>query len=242
MELPGALHRVSPVELKARVEAERLGRPFLLHVNDAGAQRLVDLPADRERLTLGRGEACDVALPWDGEASRVHALLERLHDEWSVDDSGSRNGVLVQRGRGVDGRGSRNGSFVNGERVNGRRRLRDGDVLRVGRTLIVFRAPPGGDSVQTLPADDDAVPSLTAAQRRVLIEVCRPFAASSFAAPASTRQIAEALVVSPDTVKTHLRALFDAFAIEALPQNQKRAELARRAFELGVVGRAELGD
>jgi DNA-binding transcriptional ArsR family regulator len=225
MELPGALHRVSPVELKARVEAERLGRPFLLHVDDAGAQRIVELPADRERLTLGRGEACDVALPWDGEASRVHALLERLHDEWSVDDSGSRNG-----------------SFVNGERVNGRRRLRDGDVLRVGRTLIVFRAPPGGDSVQTLPADDDAVPSLTAAQRRVLIEVCRPFAASSFAAPASTRQIAEALVVSPDTVKTHLRALFDAFAIEALPQNQKRAELARRAFELGVVGRAELGD
>jgi len=225
MELPGALHRVSPVELKARVEAERLGRPFLLHVDDAGAQRIVELPADRERLTLGRGEACDVSLPWDGEASRVHALLERLHDEWSVDDSGSRNG-----------------SFVNGERVNGRRRLRDGDVLRVGRTLIVFRAPPGGDSVQTLPADDDAVPSLTAAQRRVLIEVCRPFAASSFAAPASTRQIAEALVVSPDTVKTHLRALFDAFAIEALPQNQKRAELARRAFDLGVVGRAELGD
>jgi DNA-binding transcriptional ArsR family regulator len=225
MELPGALHRVSPVELKARVEAERLGRPFLLHVDDAGAQRIVELPPDRERLTLGRGEACDVALPWDGEASRVHALLERLHEEWSVDDSGSRNG-----------------SFVNGERVNGRRRLRDGDVLRVGKTLIVFRAPPGGDSVQTLPADDDAVPSLTAAQRRVLIEVCRPFATSSFAAPASTRQIAEALVVSPDTVKTHLRALFDAFAIEALPQNQKRAELARRAFELGVVGRAELGD
>lgn len=225
MELPGALHRVSPVELKARVEAERLGHPFLLHVDDAGAQRIVELPADRERLTLGRGEACDVALSWDGEASRVHALLERLHEEWSVDDSGSRNG-----------------SFVNGERVNGRRRLRDGDVLRVGKTLIVFRAPPGGDSVQTLPADDDAVPSLTAAQRRVLIEVCRPFAASSFAAPASTRQIAEALVISPDTVKTHLRALFDAFAIEALPQNQKRAELARRAFELGVVGRAELTD
>ena len=225
MELPDALHRASPAELKARIEAERLGRPFLLHVDDAGAQRIVELPADRERLTLGRGEACDVALPWDGEASRVHALLERLHAEWSFDDSGSRNG-----------------SFVNGERVSGRRRLRDGDVLRVGKTLIVFRAPSAGESVQTLPADDDAVPSLTSAQRRVLIEVCRPFAASSFAAPASTRQIAEALVVSPDTVKTHLRALFDAFAIEALPQNQKRAELARRAFELGVVGRAELGD
>ena len=220
MELPSALHRVSPVELKARIEAERRGRPFLVYVDDGGAQRLLELSG--ERVTLGRGEACAVALPWDGEASRVHALLEPLHDEWTVDDGGSRNG-----------------SFVNGERVSGRRRLRDGDVIRVGRTLIVFRAP-AGDSIQTLPADETAIPRLTAAQRRVLVEVCRPFAASSFAAPASTRQIAAALVVSPDTVKTHLRALFEAFAVEPLPQNQKRAELARRAFELGVVARSEL--
>jgi pSer/pThr/pTyr-binding forkhead associated (FHA) protein len=220
MELPSALHRVSPAELKARIEAERRGRPFLVYVDDDGAQRLVELAG--ERVTLGRAEACDVAVTWDGEASRVHALLEPLHEEWTVDDGGSRNG-----------------SFVNGERVSGRRRLRDGDLLRVGRTLIVFRAP-AGDSVRTLPADEPATPRLTNAQRRVLVEVCRPFAASSFAAPASTRQIADALVVSPDTVKTHLRALFEAFAIEALPQNQKRAELARRAFELGVVARSEL--
>ena len=76
----------------------------------------------------------------------------------------------------------------------------------------------------------------------MLVEVCRPFAASSYAAPASTRQIAEALVISPETVKTHLRAMFDAFGVEAMPQNQKRAELARRALERGVVSRAELGD
>ena len=224
MELPDALHRVSPSELKARIEAERLGRPFLLLADEEGAQRILELPSDTGRLTLGRGDACDVALPWDGEASRVHALLERLHDEWSVVDDG----------------GSRNGSFVNGERLSGRRRLRDGDVVRVGRTLIVYRAPSERESIQTLPADDEAAPRLTPAQHRVLIEVCRPFATSSYAAPASTRQIAEQLVVSADTVKTHLRALFDAFGVEALPQNQKRAELARRALELGVVSRAEL--
>jgi pSer/pThr/pTyr-binding forkhead associated (FHA) protein len=224
MELPSALHRASPVELRARIEAERRGRPFLVFADDDGRQRLLELPADRDRLTLGRGDACDVAVPWDREASRVHALLERLHEEWSVVDDG----------------GSRNGSFVNGERLSGRRRLRDGDVLRIGRTLIVFRAPSGSASVGTLPSDEDAMPRLTAAQRRVLIEVCRPFAASSFAAPASTRQIAEVLVVSPETVKTHLSALFEAFAVRATAQNQRRAELARRALELGVVTRAEL--
>ncbi len=36
-------------------------------------------------------------------------------------------------------------------------------------------------------------------------------------------------------MKTHLRALFEAFGVEQRPQNQKRAELVRRAFELGVV-------
>jgi DNA-binding SARP family transcriptional activator/DNA-binding CsgD family transcriptional regulator len=223
MELPDALHRASPAELKARIAAERADRPFLLFTDSEGAQRIVDLPPDAGRVTVGRGEACDVSLHWDREASRVHALLERLHDEWTVDDGGSRNG-----------------SFVNGERLSRRRRLRDGDVVRIGRTLLVFRAPSGSESVQTLPAEDAEAPELTPAQHKVLVQVCRPFAASTYAAPASTRQIAEELVISPDTVKTHLRALFDAFGVEALPQNQKRAELARRALELGVVNRAEL--
>jgi DNA-binding CsgD family transcriptional regulator len=65
-------------------------------------------------------------------------------------------------------------------------------------------------------------------------------AASTFAAPASTRQIAEALVVSPETVKSHLSALFEAFGVRTTAQNQRRAELTRRALELGVVARAEL--
>lgn len=224
MELPDALHRVSPHELKARMAAERAGRPFLLYLDGDGAQQLVELSPAADRLTLGREAPCDVALPWDAEASRLHALLERVHDEWSVVD---------------DGR-SRNGSFHNGERVRGRRLLRDGDVLRIGRTLVVFRDPGGRKSTQTLPAEDEAAPRLTDAQRRVLVAVCRPFAGASFAAPASTRQIAEELVVSSDTVKTHLRALFSAFGVEALPQNQKRAELARRALERGVVSPSEL--
>lgn len=224
MDLPDALHRATPGELKARIAAERLGRPFLLYAGVDRAQRIVALPDDPAELTVGRQPGCDVALPWDREASRVHARIECLRAEWSVID---------------DGR-PRNGTFVNGERLTGRRRLRDGDVVKVGRTLLVYRDPGAAESMETLPADEQASPSLTDAQRRVLVAVCRPFASSSFAAPASTRQVADELVIGEETVKTHLRALFEAFGVEALPQNQKRAELARRALELGVVSRAEL--
>jgi DNA-binding NarL/FixJ family response regulator len=53
--------------------------------------------------------------------------------------------------------------------------------------------------------------------------------------PASNRQIAEELVVSVQTVKTHMRELFLLFGIGELPQNQKRAELVRQAMLRGAV-------
>jgi pSer/pThr/pTyr-binding forkhead associated (FHA) protein len=34
--------------------------------------------------------------------------------------------------------GSTNGTYVNGERVSGRRRLHEGDVLQVGDTELAF--------------------------------------------------------------------------------------------------------
>ena len=43
MELPHALHRATPAELKARIAAERRERPFLLYRDGDGAQQIVDL-------------------------------------------------------------------------------------------------------------------------------------------------------------------------------------------------------
>jgi pSer/pThr/pTyr-binding forkhead associated (FHA) protein len=69
----------------------------------------------------------DVALTWDPDVSRVHAELARLADDWTVVDDGL----------------SRNGTFINGERVEGRRRLFDGDILRCGETdLLIPLAVP----------------------------------------------------------------------------------------------------
>jgi pSer/pThr/pTyr-binding forkhead associated (FHA) protein len=144
-ELPHAPHRATPAELRARLEAERRAQPFLLYRDASGAQQIRDLGPEPARLTIGRHPSCEVALPDDPEVSRVHAELECLHGEWTLVD---------------DGR-SRNGSFVNGERVHGRRRLRDGDTLGIGRTLVVFRAPSGRESWRTLPSDERAVPHVS---------------------------------------------------------------------------------
>jgi hypothetical protein len=84
------------------------------------------------------------------------------------------------------------------------------------------------------------VPELSAAQRRVLVALCRPFAASRFATPPSNRELADELYVSVETVKFHLHALFGLFGLGDEPQHRKRAALAQHALELGVVTRHEL--
>ena len=71
----------------------------------------------------------------------------------------------------------------------------------------------------------------------MLIELCRPLLATgeAGAVPPSNAEIAAALTVSVEAVRTHLKALFKLFEVPQLPQNRKRAELARRALAAGVV-------
>jgi pSer/pThr/pTyr-binding forkhead associated (FHA) protein len=225
-EDPLQAHRSTPAELQARISAERGGRPFLLYHDDSGDQRIAMLAA--ERLSVGRAGGADVELRWDAEVSRLHAELERIAGEWTVSDDGL----------------SRNGTFVNGERVTGRHRLRDGDLLRVGRTVIAFRDP--GPELSAAPTRaggmSAAPPSLTPAQRAVLVALARPYAHDELATPATNQAIADELHLSVDAVKSHLRLLFQRFGVEDLPQNRKRAALVARALRSGAVSPRELAD
>src|SRR4051794_7528119 len=188
---------------------------FLLYRDGAGAQRYLELPDDRERVTVGRRASNDVALPWDDQVSRVHAELVRMSDDWVVCDDGI----------------SHNGTFVNGERVRGRRRLHDGDQIAIGDTLIAFCAPDGQSLSATSPALASApAVTLSAAQRRVLTALCRPLRDAGYAAPASNQQIADELVIPGATVKGTPTTLFELFGLEELPQNSKRAALAIRGL------------
>jgi predicted component of type VI protein secretion system len=113
------------VDVKVRIEAERTGMPFVYLRDGDGVQRIVALDPAREVLVVGRDEKSDVCLSWDDRVSALHARLERAGRFWTLRDDGL----------------SRNGSFVNGERVHGDRRLRDGDELRLGGTRMIYRSP-----------------------------------------------------------------------------------------------------
>jgi DNA-binding NarL/FixJ family response regulator len=62
----------------------------------------------------------------------------------------------------------------------------------------------------------------------------------SYATPATNPQIAAELVLSLAAVKTHLRALFKAFAVDDLPQQEKRLHLVPLAFSTGLVSNRDL--
>jgi pSer/pThr/pTyr-binding forkhead associated (FHA) protein len=217
-------HSLSPAELASLLEAERKGGAFLAYRDGAGDLRLRPLDGGTS-VTIGRGEHNDVVLEWDAEVSRTHAQLELIGGEWILADDGL----------------SRNGSFLNGERVVGQRRLSEGDVVRLGRTSVVFRSP-GLATESTEVADLAVHVRLTEGERRVLVALCRPMALrGGSAVPAGNREIADELHITPDGVKTHIRALFAKLGIEDLPQYRKRTELARRALESGLVTHRELG-
>jgi pSer/pThr/pTyr-binding forkhead associated (FHA) protein len=223
---PASPHAASAAELKAQIEAEREGLPFLIYRDGEGKHRLHVLVDASDRVTLGRRTSADIPLPWDDEVSRLHAELVRSGRDWTLSDDGL----------------SLNGSFVNGEAIRGRRRLRDGDAVRVGATVLVFRNPRDGESRATAPsAELRTVVSLTPAQKRVLVSLCRPFKESAmFATPPTNDQIAGELYLSVDAVKKHLRGLYEKFGVEHLPQNEKRARLVERAFAGGFISEREL--
>jgi DNA-binding CsgD family transcriptional regulator len=223
---PLAPHSHSPAELKQLLEAERRGDPFLA-LRDGDGRLVLFAPGRSGRArTVGRRPEMDLSLGWDPQVSGVHAELQGLGGEWTVVDDGL----------------STNGTYVNGQRVSGRQRLRDGDRIRIGRTVLAYRAGDAAQLQATYTAGDTTFArSLTDTQRRVLIALCRPIhERGSFAAPASNQQISDEVYLSVDAVKMHLSRLFAAFELSAIPQNQKRARLAECVLQYGVISERDL--
>jgi pSer/pThr/pTyr-binding forkhead associated (FHA) protein len=219
---PSASHAVA---LKAVIEAQRAGLPILVIRDEVHGQRVFVLESHDEQLWIGRGAACDVRVEGDEQALRCHAELVRVPEGWAVVDDGL----------------SRNGTYVDGRRITGRRRLHDGEVVCFGNSAVAYKLS-GSSGARAKPTDDMlAAPELTPRQRQVLLSLSRPLLRQRHAAaPATNKAIADELVLSVPAVVTHIRTLFKKFAIEDLPQNQKRARLAERAILAGAVTERDL--
>ncbi|WP_437504994.1 sigma 54-interacting transcriptional regulator [Sorangium sp. So ce1099] len=113
---------------------------------------------DLDEVTIGRGAARKIEPARDAGVRRLdlrlddpwlsskHARVVRLLGRWVVEDSGSKNGTLVN---GVPQRHAR---------------LADGDLIELGRTFFVFRAalpyPPGAPPLFEAAPAAEAAPGL----------------------------------------------------------------------------------
>jgi hypothetical protein len=227
MDTPLALDLASPEDLDARRAAEKRGAPFLLLRDDQGAQQIVELDERAGSVTVGRRLEADVPLAWDPEVSRLHAELEFKAGEWTLCDDGF----------------SQNGTYVNGLRIHGRRRLTDGDLLRIGQTSIAF-CDPGltGLGVTLAPGELGIAPKFSEQQQRILRELCRPLMGDGEGInPAGDAAIAAASGIPEDVVTIELDHLGRSFGLQDMPAPDRRAEIALLALRSGLVKADENG-
>lgn len=92
-----------------------------------------EYPVGQEPLTLGRDAGCDVVVT-DDDASRTHAEIVGTPTGYRLTDR------------------SANGTWVNGERMEGPRRLRRGDVIRIGAEEFRFSAEGAAPEPAEAPA------------------------------------------------------------------------------------------
>jgi hypothetical protein len=102
---------------------------LVVHVPD----RTWEVQFAKESMTVGRAEDNDIPIP-DESVSHYHALIERHGDDYVIRDTHSRNGV-----------------WLGPQRVE-RHRLRDGDVLSLGRAKLIFKGAFTSDELTLIGA------------------------------------------------------------------------------------------
>jgi predicted component of type VI protein secretion system len=169
------------------------------------------------RSVAGRGEHCEIRIE-DEAVSWDHLEIERRGPTLIATDLDSRNGTVL-----------------NGEPLDRARRLRDGDVLGIGRFRLEVSFPPQVRHEATAPAPGRPV-ELTSEEREVASALVAPYRAPGVRAgrPATRAEVAEALHVSERTVQRRLDALAVKLSIPPDAGRERPRLIAERVLELGL--------
>jgi hypothetical protein len=172
-------------------------------------------------LYIGRDEGCAVEIHNDERVSRRHARIIFGAGQWSIEDGPSRNGT-----------------FVDGKPTVGERLLGDGSRITVGRTVLSFHAAQTATVIATLaeePTQRRLHPNAT--QRKVLVELARPFMARGADVPVTPTNgaIAQTLGYQVATIRDAISDLYKQAKL-ARGTSEQRSELVRLAIREGTVG------
>lgn len=109
-----------------RTEADLAARPaqgyLVVQRSHAHGPRVGERLPLRTQSALGRDAGNDVVVN-DEAASARHAIVELVDGAWWIEDQGSTNGTVL-----------------NGARIGRRERIRDGDVVDIGRVSLRFES------------------------------------------------------------------------------------------------------
>ncbi len=166
---------------------------------------------------MGRGDHCDLRLD-DEAVSWDHVEIERRGMSLLATDLDSRNGTLL-----------------NGAPLDRTRRLRNGDVIQVGRFRLEVALPPQIRHERTAAAPSPTV-ELTPDERQAARALVAPYRAPEVRAgrPATRAEVADALHVSERTVQRRLDALAIKLAIPSDAGRERPRLIAERVLELGL--------
>ncbi len=118
---------------------------LLIQLTDSGAG--IKLPIEKQQIEFGRDENCDISLD-DELVSKRHAVLEVV----STPDGKQIDYILQDKS-------STNHTYVNDERID-LRRLKDGDVIRIGVNSFRFEDEAKGDMGATTKLHQTWIPGV----------------------------------------------------------------------------------
>jgi predicted component of type VI protein secretion system len=182
-----------------------------------GGEAARSVPLSGEGLLVGRADHCDLVLD-DEAVSADHLEIATRGAAVMATDLDSRNGTLL-----------------NGERLDRPRRLRNGDVIQLGRFRLELALAPQSRAESTAVSPRDPI-QLSDDERNVARALVAPYREPGVRAgrPATRAEIAESLHLSERTVQRRMDDLARKLAIPADEKRERPRLVAERVLQLGL--------